>query len=116
MSTILRKTLSDVRRRKLQTAIVGFIVFLSSVTATLALTLLVETDAPFVRAFQQTHGAHLYVTFDSTKVTAAQVSATQSLSVVSAANGPWRLMPAAVAFAGGRVRDIPVAGRADAGG
>ncbi len=116
MSALLRKTLSDVRRRKLQTAIVGFIVFLSSLTAILALTLLVETDAPFDRAFEQTRGAHLYVTFDSAKVTEAQVSATQSLSVVSAANGPWRLIPAAVQFPGNRVRDIPVAGRVDAGG
>jgi putative ABC transport system permease protein len=116
MSSVLRKTLADVRRRKLQTAIVGFVVFLSSLTATLALTLLVETDAPFDRAFEQTHGAHLYVTFDSTHVTDLQVAATESLPAVSAAGGPWRLVPVSVQFAGGRERDIPVAGRAGAGG
>jgi putative ABC transport system permease protein len=116
MSAVLRKMLSDVARRKLQTAIVGIVVFLSSLTATLALTLLVETDAPFDRAFEQTQGAHLFVTFDSTLATEDQVRATESLSVVSAANGPWRVMPAGILIAGERERLIPVAGRADAGG
>ena len=116
MNIVLHKTLADVRRHKLQTAIVGFVVFLSCLTATLALTLLVETDAPFDRAFEQSKGAHLLVTFDSTQVTEAQVRATQSLPAVTAANGPWRVMPASITIAGGRVRDIPVAGRDQAGG
>ena len=116
MSPVLRKTLSDVRRHKLQTAIVGVVVFLSCVTATLALTLLVETDAPFDRAFAQAQGAHLYVSFDSQYATQAQVDATRALPLVSAANGPWRLMPASIYIAGGRVRTIPVAGRSDPGG
>ena len=116
MTSVLRKTLADVRRRMLQTAIVGVVVFLSSLTATLALTLLVETDAPFDRAFEATQGAHVYVTFDSSQVTAAQVQATESLPVVASANGPWRVMPAAILIAGGRERVIPVAGRDQAGG
>jgi putative ABC transport system permease protein len=116
MSTVLRKTLADVRRRKLQSAIVAVVVFLSCLTATLALTLLVETDAPYDRAFEQTQGAHLYVNFDSSQVTEAQVRATQSLPAISATNGPWRVMPASITIAGGRVRDIPVAGRDQAGG
>ena len=116
MSSVLRKTLSDVRRRKLQSAIVALVVFLSSATATLALTLLVETDAPFDRAFAQQLGAHLYVSFDSHYATEPQVNATRSLPAVSAANGPWRLMPASIIIAGGRERTLPVAGRADPGG
>jgi len=116
MSSVLRKMLSDLRRRKLQTSIVAVVVFLSSVTATLALTLLVETDAPFDRAFEQQQGAHLFVTFDSVQATEAQVQATESLSVVSASNGPWRMMPASILIAGGRERVIPVAGRGQAGG
>jgi putative ABC transport system permease protein len=116
MSPVLRKTLSDASRRKLQTAIVGIVVFLASLTATLALTLLVETDAPFDRAFAQTQGAHLFVTFDSTLVSESQVRATGSLSVVSASNGPWRVMPAAILISGDRERAVPVAGRVAAGG
>ncbi|HKW72938.1 MAG TPA: FtsX-like permease family protein [Candidatus Dormibacteraeota bacterium] len=111
MSTVLRKTLADVRRHKLQTTIVGFVVFLSCVTATLALTLLVETDAPFDRAFEATQGAHLYVTFDATNVSEAQVRATAGLPEISASNGPWRVLPASITISGGRVRVIPVEGR-----
>lgn len=113
MSAVARQALAAIRRRKLQTAIVAIIVFLSSLTSTLALTLLVETDAPFDRAFAQTQGAHLYVTFDATQATATQVQDTESLPVVAAANGPWRVMPASILLAGGRERVIPVAGRAD---
>lgn len=116
MRPVLRKTLADVRRHKLQTAIVGFIVFLSCLTSTLALTLLVETDAPFDHAFEQVEGAHLFVTFDSTAVSETQVRATTTLPAVSAAAGPWRVEPAAILIQGGRERDIPVAGRSDAGG
>ena len=116
MSPVLRKTLSDVGRRKLQTGIVGFVVFLSCLTAVLALTLLVETDAPFDRAFEHNQGAHLFVTFDSSLVSEAQVQATRSLAPVAAANGPWRVMPASILIAGGRQRDIPVAGRDESGG
>lgn len=116
MSAILKKTLADIRRRKLQTAIVALVVFLSSLTATLALTLLVESDAPFDRAFEQTQGAHLFVSFDSSHITADQVRATAALAPVSAAAGPWRVIPASVMFPGGRTRIIPVAGRDQPGG
>ena len=116
MSSVVRKTLSDVRRRKLQTAIVALVVFLSCTTAILALTLLVETDAPYDRAFQQAQGAHLFVGFDGSYVTEAQVRNTGSLPVVSASNGPWRLVPASIVIAGGRIRTMPIAGRADPGG
>jgi putative ABC transport system permease protein len=116
MSAVLRKTLADLRRRKVQTAVIALVVFLSSLTATLALTLLVETDAPFDRAFNQVQGAHLFVTFDASRVTESQVQATRSLAAVSAAAGPWVLTPASIAFPDGRTRVIPVAGRDQAGG
>ena len=113
MKAVLRQVFAAVRRHKLQTAIVAIVVFLSSLTSTLALTLLVETDAPFDRAFAQTQGAHLFVLFDSAAATAEQVQSTESLPVVAAANGPWRMLPAGILIAGGRERIVPVAGRAD---
>lgn len=116
MNPVLRKTLADIRRRKVQTAVVALIVFLSSLTATLALTLLVESDAPFDRAFNRVQGAHLFVTFDAKQVTETQVRATASLAAVSAAAGPWLVSPASIALPGGRTRVIPVAGREQAGG
>jgi putative ABC transport system permease protein len=116
MNAVLRKTVADLRRRKVQTAVVALVVFLSSLTATLALTLLVETDAPFDRAFNQVQGAHLFVTFDAEKVSAAQLRPTGSLPSISAVGGPWQLSPASITMAGGRTRVIPVAGREQAGG
>jgi len=116
MSPVLRKILADLRRRKVQTAVVALVVFLSSLTATIALTLLVETDAPFDRAFNQVQGAHLFVTFDAAKVTDAQLRVTASVPAVSAVGGPWQLSPASISLPGGRTRDIPVAGRDQAGG
>src|SRR5260370_7784939 len=116
MSPVLRKVLSDVRRHKLQTAIVGFVVFLSALTGTLALTLLVETTAPYDHALAQVNGAHLLVWFESNLVSEDQVAATRSLPPVTQAGGPWRVVPASITIAGGRVRDIPVEGRDRAGG
>src|ERR1700736_1356074 len=116
MNPVLRKTLADIRRRKVQTAVVALVVFLSSLTATLALTLLVESDAPFDRAFNRVQGAHLFVAFDTKQVTETQVRATGSLAAVAAAAGPWRISPASIALPGGRTRVIPVAGRDQAGG
>src|SRR5260370_5150458 len=116
MTPALRKILSNVRRHKLQTAIVGFVVFLSALTGTLALTLLVETNAPYAHALAQVNGAHLLVWFESNLVSEDQVAATRSLPPVTQAGGPWRVVPASITIAGGRVRDIPVEGRDQAGG
>ena len=116
MNPVLRKTLADIRRRKVQTAVVALVVFLSSLTATLALTLLVESDAPFDRAFNRVQGAHLFVAFDAKQVTETQVRATASLVAVMAAAGPWLISAASIALPGGRTRVIPVAGREQAGG
>jgi putative ABC transport system permease protein len=116
MNPVLRKMLADIRRRKVQTAVVALVVFLSSLTATVALTLLVESDAPFDRAFNRVQGAHLFVAFDTKLVTETQVRATASLAAVTAAAGPWLISPASIALPGGRTRVIPVAGRDQAGG
>src|SRR5260370_42131132 len=116
MNAVLPKPVSDLPRRKVQTAVVALIVFLSSLTATLALTLLVETDAPFDRAFNQVQGAHLFVTFDAQTVSAAQLRPTGSLPGISAAGGPWQLSPASIIMAGGRPPPMPVAGLDPVGG
>jgi putative ABC transport system permease protein len=116
MSTIVRKTLSDIRRRKVQTFVVAVVVFLSCLAATLALTLLVESDAPFDRAFNRVAGAHLLVTFDANHVSEAQVTATRSLTPVSATEGPWPMSPASIVLPGGRTEVIPIAARSHADG
>ncbi|KAB2345171.1 ABC transporter permease [Actinomadura rudentiformis] len=79
-----------VRRRKLQTSIIALVLLLSTATVVLALGLLVTVDGPYDKAFAQQHGAHLMVSYDPAKATAAQVAASASRPGVTAAGGPYR--------------------------
>ena len=116
MSAVLRASLADLRRRKVQTAVIGFVLFLASLSATLALTLLIETDAPFDHAFAQAQGAQLTMTFAATAVTESQVRATASTAGVTSAGGPWRIDAWATVDPGGPSYVNPLEGRADPGG
>lgn len=89
MSGILSKTLADLRRRRLQTAIVLMIALLASGVTTLALMLLTQAGAPYDRAFAQQRGAHLLAIFDASRTAPAQLRATARLRGVTAASGPW---------------------------
>ena len=118
MSAVLTTALRDLRRRRLQTAVVALVVLLSSLAGTVALDLLVESDAPFDHAFAATAGAHLALHVDSTRVTESQLRNTASLPAVSAAAGPWRELPLGIAATGvGKPGNfLDVAGRGDPGG
>ncbi|HVS04643.1 MAG TPA: FtsX-like permease family protein [Candidatus Dormibacteraeota bacterium] len=116
MSAVLRKTLADMRRRKVQTAVIALVLLLSSLSATLALTLLVESDAPFDHAFQQVQGAHLTMTFAASAVTEAELRTTGRASGVSAFAGPWRVIPWSIEQPDGQTFTLPLAGRDGPGG
>src|SRR6202022_265549 len=116
MSAVLRKTLADLRRRKVQTAVIALVLFLSSLSATLALTLLVESDAPFDHAFSQAQGAHLTMTFAASEVTEAQLRTRGATPGVSAFAGPWKVYPWTIQEADGRIFTQPLAGRDGPGG
>ena len=118
MSAVLATALRDLRRRRLQTTVVALVVLLSSLAGTVALDLLVESDAPFDHAFAATAGAHLTLHVDSTHVTAARLRSTASLPPVAAAAGPWRELPLGVSATGvGKPGAfLTVVGRADSGG
>ncbi len=91
MTAVLRKALADVRRRRLQTGVICLVTLLSSLAATMALSLLIESDAPYDRAFAQANGPHLVVTFDAARVSALQLAASARAAGVTQAVGP---MPA----------------------
>jgi putative ABC transport system permease protein len=116
MTAVIRKSLADLGRRKVQTAVILFVVFLSSLSATLALTLLVESDAPFDHAFQQVQGAHLTMTFDASAVTEPELRARGANSVVSAFAGPFKVDPWTIQQPDGRTFTQALAGRAGPGG
>ncbi len=89
MTAVLTKMVADIRRRTLQSVIIALVILLSSGAATLALSLLVESNAPYDRAFAAANGAHLTLTFAGDQVGAAQLRATASVHGVMAVAGPW---------------------------
>jgi len=92
MSAVTTKVLGDLRRRRLQAAVIAFVIFLASGTTTLGLTLLQTATDPWDRAFEAQKGAHLTVHFDRHKVDTQQLAGTPALIGASASAGPWPLV------------------------
>ena len=65
MGAVASKTVADLRRRRLQTIVLAIVLFLGAGAATLALSILVETNEPFEHAFAAANGAHLVVDYDA---------------------------------------------------
>jgi putative ABC transport system permease protein len=101
---------SELRRRRLQTLIIAFVIMLASGAATLALSLLVETDAPYDHAFAHANGAHLVVAFDGRRVDAAHLRSTASAPGVIASAGPWPMVETVVST-GNQANQVNLAGR-----
>jgi putative ABC transport system permease protein len=78
-----------VRRRRLQSLVIGAVVLLSTATAVLAVGLLAASDAPFDQAFARQYGAHATGSFDAGLASADQVAATRTRPGVVAAAGPY---------------------------
>ena len=89
MSAVTTKVLGDLRRRRLQAAVIAIVIFLASGTTTLGLTLLQTSSDPWERAFEAQRGAHLTVLFDRHKVDSQQLAGTPGLIGASLAGGPW---------------------------
>lgn len=94
MSAVWRASRAAVRRRRLQTVVIGLVVLCSTTTVMLALGLLDAVSNPFDKAFAQQHGAHAVVLFDRAKVTDGQLAATTTEPGVRAAAGPFGVAPA----------------------
>lgn len=89
MNAVLAAAVADVRRRKLQTFIIALVVLLTGGAATLALNLLVETDAPFDHAFAAARGAHLTILYNAGAVSPAALRHSATAHGVTATAGPW---------------------------
>jgi putative ABC transport system permease protein len=106
MNAVLTAIRSDLRHRRLQSLVIAFVILLSSGAATLALSLAVETDAPFDHAFAQANGAHLTITYASGQTTLRRLQHTASAHRVTQTAGPW---PEVVApYTVGSSGDAPV--------
>ena len=96
MGAVRVKTFADLRRRRLQTLVIATVLFLASAAATLALNILVESHAPFDRAFAAANGAHLIVDYDGA-IDAGRLAATAHAPAVTESAGPW---PVATGYLG----------------
>ncbi|MEV4231582.1 FtsX-like permease family protein [Streptomyces bobili] len=89
MSAVWRASRAAVKRRRLQTFVIGLVVLCSTTTILLGLGLLTAASAPFDKAFSQQRGAHTVAAFDLEKASGAQLAQTSRRPGVEAAAGPF---------------------------
>jgi putative ABC transport system permease protein len=88
MTAVIVKALADLRRRRLQAAVIFLTVLLAMGTGTAALTLMSQTRDPYQAAFNNQKGAHLQVSFHAT-ADPQLLAKTPSIIGASAAGGPY---------------------------
>lgn len=123
MGAVRMKALADLGHRRLQAVVIAAVLVLATASATIALDTLVESQAPFDRAFAAANGAHLVVDYNA-DVTAEQLASTAHAAPVTGSAGPWPVGPVGivivspdVAKGGGTFFSIgEVSGRTDPGG
>ncbi|MFG2874472.1 FtsX-like permease family protein [Streptomyces sp. NPDC048337] len=89
MSAVWRASRAAVKRRRVQTFVIGLVVLCSTTTVLLALALLDAASAPFEKAYTKQRGAHAVATFDTTKVSPDQLARTARQPGVESAAGPF---------------------------
>ena len=82
----VRVARSGLSGRRVQTMVIGVVLLVSTAASTLALGLLVDSNAPFDHAFAAQHGSQVTATVQATT---AQLAATAHLPGVTAAAGPF---------------------------
>lgn len=115
MRAVLVKAVGDLRRRRLQAAVIFLTTLLAVGTGTIALTLMGQTHDPYQTAFSAQKGAHLQVAFDPRKTDRAALARTPSAIGAVASGGPYDATFLQVAT-GGHKYGITLLGRDDPGG
>jgi putative ABC transport system permease protein len=87
---IVIKAVADLRRRRLQAAVIFITTLLAVGTGTMALMIVSQTSDPFKTAFQSQKGAHLQVYFDP-RTDPGTLAGTSSLVGAAAYGGPYRV-------------------------
>jgi putative ABC transport system permease protein len=114
MQALLTEIAGDLRRRRLQAAVVFVTALLAVATGTMALTLLSQTGDTYQTAFDAQKGAHLQVTFDG-RTDPRTLAGTPALIGASAYGGPYPWTDVQLEF-GGHKFAIATIGRDDPGG
>ncbi|MFD5465687.1 FtsX-like permease family protein, partial [Kitasatospora sp. NPDC127059] len=86
---VWRASRAAVKRRRVQTVVIGLVVFCSTATVLLALAVISAARAPFDTAFEAERGAHVNAVFDPAEASAEQLAATAHRPGVEAAAGPF---------------------------
>ncbi|WP_412075107.1 FtsX-like permease family protein [Streptomyces xanthophaeus] len=118
MSAVWRASRAAVKRRRVQTFVIGLVVLCSTTTVLLALGLLAAASGPFDEAYAAQRGAHVVASFDTAKVTEAQLGRTAGRPGVEAAAGPFGQAVVAMprGWLGKPGGSLVVVGRADPAG
>ncbi|MFJ8988881.1 ABC transporter permease [Streptomyces sp. NPDC102279] len=103
---------SGVGRRRVQTVVIAVATMMAVASAVVAGSLIIATNAPFDRAFDRQHGAHLTADFDPGRVNAAQLRTTGRVHGVTASAGPFPATTISpVDGHGGHLRALTLVGR-----
>jgi putative ABC transport system permease protein len=111
----VRTATGGLLRHKVQGVVIGLVLLVSTASATLGLTLLAVSNAPFTHAFDAQHGADVTVTVNP-RASSAELAATGRLPGVTAATGPFSSSTVPVQTGGQPFGQLTLAGRAAQGG
>ncbi|WP_042409589.1 ABC transporter permease [Streptacidiphilus carbonis] len=78
-----------VRRRRLQSFVLGVVVLVSTATVVVALGMMASVSGTFEQAYDAAKGAHVVAEFDGSRTTAAQLARTAQVTGVEATAGPY---------------------------
>jgi putative ABC transport system permease protein len=120
-SPVVRAVRGGVTRRRVQTFVIGLVLLISTGASVLALSLVVDSSAPFDESFAAQHGAHLAVVVNQSRATPADLAATRKLPGVTGAAGPFAEATVAAQLSGqsgsaGSLPPLTLAGRSTPGG
>ncbi|MGW7449100.1 FtsX-like permease family protein [Kitasatospora sp. NPDC054795] len=115
---VWRASRAAVKRRRVQTLVIGLVVFCSTTTVLLALAVISAARAPFEAAFDGQHGAHVVASFEPAKASAEQLAATAHRPGVEAAAGPFDQVTVEIPtdWVGSPPGPLTLVGRADQAG
>ncbi|MGF1427633.1 FtsX-like permease family protein [Kitasatospora sp. LaBMicrA B282] len=126
MSAVWRASRAAVRRRRLQTFVIGLVILTSTVALVVALGLVQAASGPFDQTFDQQRGAQLTVTYDPAKASDDQLVRAAEHPGVTAVAGPFPEVVLTAPPSGMQTSDaaayvpppgpITFVGRADPGG
>ncbi|MGY4771072.1 FtsX-like permease family protein [Kribbella sp. CWNU-51] len=116
MSAVWPVSRAAVRRRRIQTVVIGVVVLLSTTMIVVALGLLAASSGPFDQAYSRQSGAHLVASYDRSKVSDTQLTdAARSAAAVAGPFGQATLDLSTTQLTKG-LPSLVTVGRADPGG